>query len=272
MDKPPSPENDLERALYLATEEVAYYPAFLDELMQSSVIVLAHPGWGADENCFYPYIHWPCPSDQTLMVIPCFSSPLVAQASINVVSDIESSLEDYSEHCVEVPFSELAQMGYPGVIYQLNPVSPFGAEFYPDDIGQLLGELPASEKAYTHDVDLDLSVPEVIPDDLVFSLSQLFCRFSEVDRAYLLFFTNKKTGARHYLVAIESETSELHTVYADAGAVSNQCRGEVIQATVMFMRMQDSSMISEFCLSKLAPFYDRAWGQFLINSTEHGIA
>ncbi|WP_075185079.1 hypothetical protein [Teredinibacter haidensis] len=192
MDKPPIPENDLERALYLAAEELAYYPVFLEELMRSSVMLLAHPGWGENENCFYPFIHWPYPSDQTLMVIPCFSSPLVAQASINVVSKIQSSLEDYSDHCVEVPFSELAPMGYPNVIFQLNPVSPFGAELYPDDIGLLLGAIPASEKAHTQDVDLGLLAPEIVPDDLMFSLSQLFCQFSDIDRAYLLFFTNKK--------------------------------------------------------------------------------
>lgn len=272
MDKPPIPENDLERALYLATEELAYYPAFLEELMRSSVIVLAHPGWGKNENCFYPFIHWPCPSDQTLMVIPCFSSPLVAQASINVVSKIESSLEDYSDHCVEVTFSELAPMGYPNVIFQLNPVSPFGAELYPDDIGLLLGEIPASEKEHTQDDDLELAVPERIPDELVFSLSQLFCQFPDIDRAYLLFFTNRKTATQHYLVAIESKATELHDVYADAGAIANQCRGDIIQIAVMFMRMQDSNMIREFCLSKLSPFYDRAWGQMLISGADCGQA
>lgn len=124
-------ENALEQSLRLAADEPAHRPDFFKTLLDSTVYVLGTAGTGkghvtleAGSNISIANWHKADGSP----VIPFFSSLKILQGSI-----------DSEESYVEIPARSLFEITRGAPLF-LNPKSPYGKEFLPEEVRHLLSD------------------------------------------------------------------------------------------------------------------------------------
>lgn len=126
-------ENSLETSLRLAADEPAHRPEFYRTLLGSTVYILGtagvaqgHVNLEAGSNI--SIAHWQKPDGTP--VIPFFSSLPTLQQSI-----------DSEQSYMQIPARSLFEITL-GALLFLNPKSPYGKEFLPDEVQLLLsGEI-----------------------------------------------------------------------------------------------------------------------------------
>jgi type III secretion system (T3SS) SseB-like protein len=140
----------------------------------------------------------------------------------------------------------------------LNPGSPYGKEFLPEEIEQLLdGSIFKPLQTYTTPKDTQVLIgqPAVYPNELVRVLSAYFEKNPHVHKAYLVQYFNQEADEKpHLLIGIEGK-GDWQQVVGDAGMIASEVigTGEVID----FMRL-DQSGLSKSIIRQTKPFYQRS--------------
>lgn len=248
-------ENALEQALRLAANEPGHRPAFYRQLCQSTVYVLgrAGDGEGEGETTLAPGSQvgiqlWEKPDGERVM--PFFTSLEVLRASIE-------SEQSYLAIPAQALFALAA--GTPMV---LNPRSPYGKAFTPEEVARLLsgqeGQAPVS-RTMTEETQVLLGQPAHYPTALVASLSQLFARHRQVKRAFLALMHDRRIDEKPHLVVGLEADGELDQVMRDAGMVAADVlpTGEALD---MFkIEADDDAGLSGYFRRETKPFYERRW-------------
>ena len=162
-------ENTLEKSLRLAADEPAHRPDFFKTLLNSTIYVLGIAGTGEGQvnleaGSNISIAHWQKPDGSA--VIPFFSSLQTLQRSI-----------DSEESYIEIPARSLFEITLGAPLF-LNPKSPYGKEFFPEQVRHLLsdeiGQKPV-QRTVEKDTKVLLGQPSLLPE-LQTRLTYAACR------------------------------------------------------------------------------------------------
>jgi hypothetical protein len=247
-------ENDLERALRLAADEPGHRPAFYKILLDSTVYILGElekPAAGgrtiaAGEHVFIQ--DWV--KQDGSPVVPFFSSMKTLRRAI----EAERSY-------LEIPARSLFDLTK-GKTLMLNPKSPYGKEFFPNEIAAMLSygvnRLP-ERRVTTAPTTVLLGQPKDYPSKMVESLTTLFAKRRDVKAAYLVQMHDPSRDAvPHIVVGIEAG-GNFDEVAREAGTVAADCSPSGAPVDLIRVMPKDKGL-SEHMLNKVKPFYERRWG------------
>ncbi len=249
-------DNPLETSLKLAANEPAHRPAFFNTLLNSNVYILGtageadgHVNLEAGSNI--SIAHWQKPDGTP--VIPFFSSLQTLQQSI-----------DSEQSYLEIPARSLFEITL-GALLFLNPKSPYGKEFFPEEVRNLLADA-VGQAATTRTVEKDTNVllgqPAEYPSQMVNSLTQLLAKHSNVKRAFLALMHDTSVDEKpHLIVGIEAD-GDIDRVMREAGNVAGDTApdgGPVDLCRVI----EGETGLSDYFLREVKPFYERKWGSKL---------
>ncbi|UVM01795.1 enhanced serine sensitivity protein SseB C-terminal domain-containing protein [Pseudomonas atacamensis] len=245
-----SQENPLETSLRLAADEPAHRPEFYRTLLDSTVYILGtagaargHVNLEAGSNI--SIAHWQKPDGTP--VIPFFSSLPTLQQSI-----------DSDQSYVEIPARSLFEITL-GALLFLNPKSPYGKEFLPEEVQRLLsGEIgrPATQRTVEKETNVLLGQPSDYPSTMVHSLSQLLAKHANVKRAFLALMHDASVDEKpHLIVGIEAD-GDIEQVMREAGNVAGDTAPD--GGPVDFCRvLTGQAGLSDYFLKETKPFYER---------------
>ena len=243
-------ENLLEKLLRLATDEPAHRPDFFKALLNSTIYVVGTAGTGEGQvhleaNSNISIAQWQKPDGS--VVIPFFSS---LQALQRCIDSENSYLEIAARSFFEVTL---------GTPLFLNPKSPYGKAFSPQEVRLLLsGEI--GQKPVPHTVETDTQVllgqPSQYPSKMVNSLTQLFAKHRNVKRAFLALMHEPSSGQDpHLVIGIEAD-GDIERVMREAGTVAGDAvsAGEPVDLCHV---LEGEPGLSDYFLKQTAPFYER---------------
>jgi len=246
----PQQENALEKSLRLAADEPAHRPDFLRTLLNSNVYVLGTAGTGEgkvrlEAGSNISIAHWQKNDDS--IVIPFFSSLQTLQRSI-------TSEESY----LEIPVRSLFEITL-GTHLVLNPKSPYGKEFFPEEVRHLLadgiGEKPV-QRTVEKNTQVLLGQPSQYPSKMLSSLSQLLAGHRNVTRAFLALMHAPSSDLKpHLIIGIEAD-GDIERVIREAGSVAHDSAPDGDPVDLYRVRKDDSGL-SEYFITQTTPFYER---------------
>nr|WP_315447182.1 enhanced serine sensitivity protein SseB [uncultured Pseudomonas sp.] len=243
-------ENSLEQSLRLAADEPAHRPEFFRILLNSTVYVLgstdAEDGTvDLEAGSKVSIAHWEKPDGTS--VIPFFSSLQTLQKSI-----------DSEESYLELPARSLFEMTQ-GTHLFLNPKSPYGKEFFPEEVRNLLSD-QVGQKATVRKVEKETKVllgqPAQYPSKMVQSLTQLLASHRNVKRAFLALMHDTSVDEKpHLIIGIEAD-GDIELVLREAGNVAGDTApdGEPVD---LYRVSESESGLSDYFLKQTTPFYER---------------
>jgi hypothetical protein len=243
-------ENTLEKSLRLAADEPAHRPDFFKTLLNSTIYVLGTAGTGEGQvnleaGSNISIAHWQKPDGSA--VIPFFSSLQTLQRSI-----------DSEESYVEIPARSLFEITL-GTPLFLNPKSPYGKEFFPEEVRHLLsgeiGQKPV-QRTVEKDTKVLLGQPSQYPSKMVNSLTQLLAKHRNVKRAFLALMHDASSDQKpHLIIGIEAD-GDIELVMREAGNVAGDTApdGEPVD---LYRIHEGESGLSDYFLKQTAPFYER---------------
>ena len=173
-------ENKLEKLLRLSAEDPGQLPRFYETLLDSEVYVLGNNNTiqrasrSAKAGEDLDIVHWLRPDDQT--VTPMFSS-------LETMWKTVAQGTDYLRMPARDVLAETA-----GQWLVLNPHSPHGKEFTPQEAAALLsGDIFRQLELHTieEETEISLSDPDEYPHEVVAALNSLFETMPAVEAAYL---------------------------------------------------------------------------------------
>ncbi|MDR9863332.1 MULTISPECIES: enhanced serine sensitivity protein SseB [Pseudomonas] len=243
-------ENALEKSLRLAADEPAHRPEFFRTLLSASVYVLGTTGTSdgvvnLEAGSKVSIAHWEKADGNP--VIPFFSSLQTLQKSI-----------DSEESYLELPARSLFEMTQGATLF-LNPKSPYGKEFFPEEVRNLLSD-QVGQKATTRTVEKETKVllgqPAQYPTKMVQSLTQLLAKHPNVSRAFLAMMHDTSVDEKpHLIVGIEVD-GDFERVMREAGNVAGDTAapGEPVD---LYRVTASESGLSDYFLRETKPFYER---------------
>jgi len=243
-------ENNLEKSLRLAADEPAHRPDFFNTLLNSTIYVLGTAGTGEGQanlksGSNISIAHWQKPDGSA--VIPFFSSLQTLQRSV-----------DSEESYVEIPARSLFEITL-GTPLFLNPKSPYGKEFFPEEVRHLLsdeiGQKPV-QRTVEKDTKVLLGQPSQYPSKMVNSLTQLLAKHRNVKRAFLALMHDASSDQKpHLIIGIEAD-GDIERVMREAGNVAGDSApdGEPVD---LYRVHAGESGLSDYFLTQTAPFYER---------------
>lgn len=243
-------ENTLEKSLRLAADEPAHRPDFFKTLLNSTVYVLGTAGIGEgriniESGSNISIAHWQKPDGSP--VIPFFSSLQTLQRSI-------ATEESY----IEIPARSLFEITLGSPLF-LNPKSPYGKEFLPEEVRHLLSE-GVGQKPVQRTVEQDTKVllgqPSQYPSKMVNSLTQLLAKHRNVKRAFLALMHDASSDQKpHLIIGIEAD-GDIELVMREAGnvAADSALDGDPVDLCRVH---EGESGLSDYFLKQTAPFYER---------------
>ena len=243
-------QNDLERSLQLAANEPAHRPEFYQILLRSSIYVLGSAGKSGNSRTLAAgskigITHWQ--KNDGTQVIPFFSSLATLKKSIDT----------------EQPFLELTAKALfemtPGKTLCLNPKSPQGKEFTPEEIRHLLadglGQKPV-QRTVGKETKVLLGQPTQYPTQMVDSLSKLLSKHSNVTRAYVaLMHDTSIDKVPHLVVGIEGD-GDIDLVLRQAVSVAGDTAPDAGEVDLCRVSASDPGL-SQYFLTQAKPFYER---------------
>lgn len=139
----------------------------------------------------------------------------------------------------------------------LNPMSPYGKEFLPQELAALMdGSMFKEPESYTlqKDTQVLLGQPADYPQALVDGLKTLFSHHPQVEKAYLAQMYDPTSGTPpHPVVGIQS-SGDFSVIVRDAGLVSEQTlgKGQFVDFSQLHPGEGD---LSDYMLRSVEPFY-----------------
>ncbi|MBF6033498.1 enhanced serine sensitivity protein SseB [Pseudomonas sp. P155] len=250
------PENLLEKSLKRAADEPAHRPEFFNTLLNSNVYILGTAGDADDHvnlqaGSNISIAHWQKPDGTP--VIPFFSSLQTLQQSI-----------DSEQTYLEIPARSLFEITL-GALLCLNPKSPYGKEFFPQEVQNLLADAvgqTATQRTVEKETNVLLGQPAEYPSQMVHSLTQLLAKHSNVKRGFLALMHDTSVDEKpHLIVGIEAD-GDIERVMREAGNVAGDTapQGEPVDLCRV---SQGEAGLSDYFLRETTPFYERKWGNKL---------
>lgn len=249
-----NPSNDLERKLILAADNPVSRPEFYKALMASDVYVIGFTDYEGEEIRTTPtgtklsIVNWK-KKDGT-PIIPFFTS----------LEALQRALKEESKYVV-LPAKSFFEMTL-GSFLMLNPASPYGKEFFPDEIHALL-ETGMNHAPQTRVVQKETKVllgqPANYPSEMVSALKSLLAKHSAVKAAYLCLMHDQSTSEKPSLVVGFVGDRDLAEAMKEAGSVAADTapKGDLVDFVVL---KKGESGISDYMLKSVKPFYERIWG------------
>lgn len=247
-------ENSLDTALRLAADEPACRPDFYKTLLESTVYIIGRsdrPYEGnrtieAGENISIQ--NWQ--RNDGSPVIPFFTS----------LTALQKALEEEASY-MALPARSLFEITK-GASLVLNPKSPYGKEFFPNEIEALLtnnvNRLPeqrVTEKA----TQVLLGQPANYPSKMVESLSTLLSRRSNVKAAYLTLMHDPSHDEKpHLVIGIDAE-GDIEQVIREAGVVAGDTAPDGEPVDLVRVSANERGL-SEYFIREVKPFYERTLG------------
>ncbi|MDX1997137.1 MAG: enhanced serine sensitivity protein SseB C-terminal domain-containing protein, partial [Thermoanaerobaculia bacterium] len=211
-----APRNRLEAALAKAADDPASRPEFYRLLLDSTIYVIgftdapeaaSRVNLKAGENL--SIVNWETPDGKP--IIPFFAS----------LEALQRGLQEESQY-VGLPartFFEITR----GSSLVLNPGSPWGKEFFPQEVNTLL-ESGVNQVPTTRVVEKETSVllgqPADYPAEMVAALSRLLTKHSSVNAAYLCLMHDPAGSEKPNLVVGFEGDGDLGQVLREAGTVA----------------------------------------------------
>jgi hypothetical protein len=246
----------LERALERAANDPASRPDFYRTLMESEVFVIGRSGAITGQHALIPagakveIVHWE--KQDGTPVVPFFTS----------LEALRRSLKEESN------FMALSVRGFfemvKGRTLVLNPASPYGKEFFPNEVESLLSagvnHVPTPRIVETATQVL-LGQPSAYPTQMVTSLKALLAKHANVRAAHLCLMQEPSSQSPSLVVGFEGD-GDISRAMADAGAVAADTapRGTPVDFIEI---VPGESGLSKYFLSAGTPFYRRTFGSAL---------
>lgn len=247
-----SKEHTLEHMLQLAAAEPAHRPEFFRLLLDSNVYVLGSAGGGGgtlnlEAGSAIPIQHWTKHDGTT--AVPFFSSLETLQKSVDSV-----------QRYLLLPVRSLFEITL-GMNLVLNPKSPYGKEFAPEEIKHLLSiglEQQAVPRVVEENTQVLLGQPANYPSRMVDSLSQLLVKHSNVKRAYLALMHDPSidTGP-HLIVGLEADGDPARAI-REAGNVIADTAPDGEPVDICHVSRKEGGL-SAYLMQQTKPFYERSW-------------
>lgn len=248
------PSNDLERKLILAADNPASRPDFYTALMASDVFVIGltdSTGEGVKTipaGAKLSIVNWE--KNDGTPIIPFFTS----------LEALQRALKEESNY-VALPARSFFEMTL-GSSLALNPASPYGKEFFPNEIHALLetgmNHIPQT-RVVQKETKVLLGQPANYPADMVSALTELLARHAAVKAAYLCLMHDTSTGEKPTLVVGFEGDQDLTEAMKQAGSVAADTapKGELVDFTVI---KRGEPGIGNYMFESVRPFYERTWG------------
>lgn len=244
-------ENELEKILQLAADEPAHRPEFYRVLLDSTIYILGSAGQGEGDMTLAAggevhIEHWK--RDDGSVAIPFFSSLAVLQESI-----------DSERSYLALPAKSLFEMTA-GAYLLLNPKTPYGKEFTPGEVQELLtvgvnrGPVPHTTGKKARVL---LGQPATYPTRMIDSLSKLLIKHRNVTRAFLALMDDTSTDEGPSLVVGIEAKGNIAMVMREVGNVAADTvpNNEVVD---LYHVREGSDGLSDYLLTQTTPFYERA--------------
>lgn len=248
------PLNDLERALILAADNPASRPDFYKALMASDVYVIGFTDDDGEGMKAIPagaklsIVNWE--KNDGTPVTPFFTS----------LEALQRALKEESKF-VALPAKSFFEMTL-GSFLVLNPASPYGKEFFPNEIQALLesgmNNVPQI-RVVQKETKVLLGQPANFPSEMVFALTTLLARHSVVKAAYLCLMHDPSVGEKPSLVVGFEGDGDLTQAMKEAGSVAADTapKGELVDFSIL---KRGELGLSEYMFKSVKPFYERTWG------------
>jgi hypothetical protein len=149
-----------------------------------------------------------------------------------------------------------------GSFLMLNPMSPYGKEFFPNEIQALLetgvNHAPQS-RVVRKETKVLLGQPANYPSEMVSALTALLAKHSAVKAAYLCLMHDPSTSDKPSLVVGLDGDRDLTEATREAGSVAADTvpKGDSVDFVVL---KRGESGISDYMFKSVKPFYERTWG------------
>jgi|SRR5690625_2534156 len=247
-------ENEIEYALRRAAEEPGDRPAFYKLLLDSKIFILGKSD-SLDEgetvlrkDTNVAIIKWQ--DEDGNPVIPFFTSLLTLQRSIEQEQPYLALMAR--------DFFELTQ----GSNLVLNPSSPYGKEFYPQEIATLLKSGTNSEPEHRlieKETQVLLGQPADYPSEMISAITRLLSKHANVKAAYLASMNQPDVmPSKSLVVGIEGD-GKIEEVIREVGAVAADTRPRELPVDLIQVQPSEAGL-SEYMLNSTKPFYERSWG------------
>jgi hypothetical protein len=211
---PFTPRNALERALVKAADNPAERGAFLRELLKSSVLVVGRvegTSGGGTQSGVVPagaglaLRHATLPDGRT--VLPFFSS----------VEWLSGTLSEPAD-ALTIPATSLFESTR-GATLVLNLGAPWGKEFTPSEISQLLESGGANQQIVVKEAtEVQIGLPAKEPSAYIKAITPIFRRYPGVEAAYLGWIHTPGEGTPPHLIVGVQGDGDIRGAMADAGA------------------------------------------------------
>jgi hypothetical protein len=251
------PTNDLERKLMLAADDPACRPAFYRALMNTEVFVIGFTDSEGEGVTTIPagaklaIVSWE--KNDGTPIVPFFTS----------LNALQRALKKESRY-VALPAKEFFEITT-GSFLVLNPRSPYGKEFFPNEIQALL-ETGMNQAPQTRVVQKETKVllgqPANYPSEMVAALTALLAKHPAVKAAYLCLMHDVSVNVKpSFVVGFDGE-SGLAEAMKEAGSVAADTapKGESVDFVVL---KRNEPGISDYMFKSVKPFYERTWGSKL---------
>jgi hypothetical protein len=251
------PSNDLERKLKHAADDPASRPAFYKALMEADVFVIGFTDSGGEGVSTIPagaklsIVNWE--KNDGTPITPFFTS----------LESLQRALKDESKY-VALPAKSFFEMTL-GSFLVLNPSSPYGKEFFPNEVQALL-ETGMNHAPKTRIVQKETKVllgqPANYPSAMVSALTVLLAKHSAVKAAYLCLMHDSSSSEKPSLVVGFEGDKDLSEAMKEAGSVAADTapKGELVDFAVL---KRGEPGLSDYMFSSVKPFYERTWGSKL---------
>ena len=248
------PVNDLEQRLMLAADNPASRPEFYEALMSSNVYVIGFTDSEGEGSGIIPagaklsIVNWE--KNDGTPIIPFFTS----------LEALQRALENESKY-VALSARSFFEMTL-GSFLVLNPSSPYGKEFFPNEIQALL-DTGMNHAPQTRVVQKETKVllgqPANYPSEMVSALTELLAKHSAVKAAYLCLMHDQSSGEKPTLIVGFEGDQDLTEAMKQAGSVAADTapKGELVDFVVI---RRGESGIGSYMFNSVKPFYERTWG------------
>lgn len=246
--------NDLEFALQRAADEPAARPAFYKLLVESTIYILGDTDCAGEGRFVVPtgskldIMNWQ--RQDGSKVIPFFTS----------VSALQRAIEEEQSY-LALParsFFEITQ----GASLVLNPKSPYGKEFFPEEISAMLAvgtNQIAESRVIEKETQVLLGQPKNYPSQMVNAIATLLAKHSNVKAAYLTLMNQPDASPAQSLVVGLDVDGRFDEVMRQVGSVAVDTRPE--EFPVDLVRVQEGEPgLSAYFLNSTKPFYKRSLG------------